>query len=126
MANALIILPDQYLQGVVTLYRGDQWNLNFQLVNQVGGVNVAADMTAASGVTGFFPAATGGVLGIPCTAIDVGHGFYRCVVPSNLSSDAALASDASSWYAQALTPNGLQTFATPDMPLVINDPMFQT
>lgn len=124
MAKVLLLAPAQYLQGQVSLFQGDQWNLYFQINDQYNGVNLPTSLTSASGVTGFFPMATGGVTGVPCSLLDSQNGFGLCVVPNTVTPSIMALSEPTSWYVQVTLPTGLQTIETPDQPLIIGPPSF--
>lgn len=51
--------PQYGLDGMVSLYRGDDWNLSGKLINQIGDYEEPVDASAYS-VSGFFPALSGG------------------------------------------------------------------
>lgn len=51
--------PQYGPDGLVTLYRGDDWNLTGKLINQIGSYEEPVDSSLYS-VSGFFPSASGG------------------------------------------------------------------
>jgi hypothetical protein len=126
MAKSLILQGSQYLQGAVTLYRGDQWTILAKISEVIGGVGTPVSLAAASGVTAFFPSVSGQGynIAVPCTITDPTNGYISCVVPVSVTPTVALVPEQSSWYVQAMLVTGLQTITTPDQPLVINDPNF--
>lgn len=126
MALELVLLPTQKINGVYTLYTGDQWTIISTIMNRVGGVQYPYDLTAASGVTAFFPAATGGTIPVVCAVINAQAGSIQCVVPQSVTSGVSLESNPVSWYIQANLSTGPTTVATLDYPLVINAPAFNT
>lgn len=124
MAKVLVVLPTQYLNGSVPLYRGDRWSLEAQVMDRIGGVDSPVDLTAASGVTGYFPAASGGVIPVVCVIVDAAQGRVRAVVSESVTPYVAVEADPVSWYVVASMTGGPTTCPTPDSPLVINDATF--
>lgn len=60
MSLVLILDKPQYgPDGLVTLYRGDDWNLTGKVVNQIGSYEEPVDVSNLA-VSGFFPSASGG------------------------------------------------------------------
>jgi hypothetical protein len=59
MATLLLLDRAQYFQGMVSVFRGDAWAIDAQVVDQIGGVRLPKDLTGKS-VTAYFPSATGG------------------------------------------------------------------
>lgn len=51
--------PQYGVDGLVNLYRGDDWNLTGKLIDQIGSYEEPVDSSQYS-VSGFFPSATGG------------------------------------------------------------------
>lgn len=51
--------PQYGLDGLVSLYRGDDWRLSGKLINQIGDYEEPVDASIYS-VSGFFPALAGG------------------------------------------------------------------
>ena len=128
MARIIVLEPQQYLSGVVSLVRGDQWQIQFRVMDRIGNVNVPVDMTSASGVTAYFPPTGGGLpnVAVPCTTIDAAQGLFTAIVTESVTPNVGLVPSPTSWYVRATTPQGLETYQTNDMPLVINDPSFNS
>lgn len=126
MAKVLILDPNQYLQGVVPLTRGDRWTIDARVMEDQNGVRQPVDLTAAS-VTGYFPPATGSTpIAVSGTLVSAAEGHCRFTVLESVTPTVGLVQEPSSWYIQASLPQGLTTISTPDEPLVINDPSFRT
>lgn len=125
MAKVVVISPQMYLQGQVTLYQGDQWNVFFQIVDFYNGVSIPTNLSNASGIMAFFPAASGGSnIGVAATVTDATQGLCQVTVPPAITTNLGPIADASSWYVQAQLVLGLLTIPTLDMPLVIAAPGF--
>jgi len=126
MAKLLIIAPSQYYQGQVTLFRGDEWNINAQITEDYNGVRIPVDLTGAT-VSGFFPAASGGDnLAFAASLVNESVGLIRVNVPESASSGTELMQDPISWYIEMDQDGARTTVQTPDTPLVITDPQFNS
>lgn len=124
MAKVLVLQQGQYINGVVTLYRGDRWTLDATIYEQYANVKLPVDLTACSGVTGYFPSAATGAITVVGGISNPTAGRVLFVVPEAVTPNVALVPDASSWYVEASLATGPETIETPDYPLVIQDPSF--
>ncbi len=81
MAIILKLAREQYIEGGVRLFRGDAWNIDAQVVNRVGTVDLDKDLTGGT-LTAYFPkdAASGGTVSAAATIIDAACGKIRIPV----------------------------------------------
>lgn len=84
MAILLRLDRAQYFQGAVRVYRGDQWDLTGQVVDQIGSVVLAKDLTGAS-ATAYFPATGGGVVAAVVSITDEPQGLIRIAVGDDVT-----------------------------------------
>lgn len=110
--------------GVVPLRRGDDWKITGTVVDKYARYSAPFDLTG-SAATGFWPAASGGVIAEPFTVIDAKGGQFEMDVPAadtpNVSTD-----EATTVYATIQHPTlGLITLETEFAILSIQDRSFQ-
>lgn len=89
MAILLRILRNQYFEGQVSLYRGDKWALNCQIVDSVGGVDQLKDLRGAS-ATGYFPSTGGDTVAASVQLTDAQSGQIQLQVPASDTPQVAL------------------------------------
>lgn len=124
MAKILLTQPTLYFQGQVTLFQGDEWNVGFQVVDNFNAVVVPLNASSLPAPTAFFPAASGGSIPVLGSWSDGANGFGAVVVPTQITQNLG-SLDPTSWYVQIALP-GLETIQTPDQPLIIIPPQFNS
>ncbi len=128
MSLVLLIDKPQYgPDGMVTLYRGDDWNLAFKVVNRIGSYDQPVDTTTFEGATGFFPSASGGP-DLPAESADTGPcGALNVVMPAASTPLVEVSSGGLGPYVVIEDSDGnLKTIPTVDQSLAILDRAFST
>lgn len=128
MARLVSLNPRHFLQGVATVFRGDQWLLDAQLLERVGETDAGVDLTGGS-ATAYFPAVDcdSEPLAVPVTLTGPASGLFRVSVDESQTEDeVGLAEMGTSLYVVFDTPaSGQFTAETVRQDLVIRDRGFQ-
>lgn len=125
MALLLVLDKTQYgPDGLVTLYRGDDWKLTGKVVNQIGSYEQPVD-TSQFSVSGFFPSASGGP-DLPAVAATGSCGAIAISLPAASTPLIQVSSGGEGAYIVVQDAMGkLQTIPTRDQAIAILDRCFQ-
>lgn len=106
--------------GLVSLYRGDDWNIYGTVVDRVGSYETLVDLSAYS-VTGYFPSASGGS-DIPAPAVTGSCGVLTVSLPKAQTPDVLTSTGGEGLYVVFEdNTNKLQTVTTFDDAVAILD-----
>lgn len=123
MALILQLLQKQYFQGQVKFFRGDEWEVLMQAIDSIGGVPNDVDLTGGS-VTAWFPAATGGSIGVIAQLTQEDCGQFKARVTTDVSAQVQLNDSGIYLFATiqgAVDVPGPATIQTPNPDFVIAD-----
>jgi hypothetical protein len=117
--------PQYGPDGLVTLYRGDDWNLTGKVINLINGYEQPVD-TSAYSATGYFPSASGGP-DLPCAAATGACGSLAVSLPAASTPLVQVSSGGEGAYVVVADGMGrLQTIPMVDQSLAILDRQFST
>lgn len=123
MALILTLLQKQYFQGQVKFFRGDQWELLLQAINKVGNVSEEVDLTGGS-ITAWFPAASGGAIGVIASLVKEDCGIFKASVAPDVSAQVQLNDSGIYLFATIEDAPGLGgpvSIQTPNQDFIIAD-----
>lgn len=117
--------PQYGPDGLVTLYRGDDWNLTGKVVNLIGSYEQPVDMSQYS-ASGFFPSASGGP-DLPAVAATGTCGALSVQMPAASTPLVQVSSGGEGAYVVVADGQGkLTTIPMIDQSLAILDRQFST
>lgn len=125
MGRVLVVPKEQFVQGTLKLYRGDEWTVQGAVKNLVGGIAINEDISSCSGLTAYFPGETE-TLAVECEILDAGCGTFQAVVADDVTPLAGLTDGPTTWYAVGDFADGRRTVATVERPLEVLDRGFQS
>lgn len=117
--------PQYGPDGLVTLYRGDDWNLTGKIINQIGSYEAPVDASQFS-ASGFFPSASGGpdILAVAATGA---CGSIVVSLPAASTPLVQVSSGGEGSYIVVQDQQGkLTTIPTRDQAIAILDRAFAT
>lgn len=128
MAKFLFIEKKEYDQfGTVPLKRGDKWDLDLKIFDNLGRERIPVDLTDM-GVTGFFPPATGTTpIAVTGSITSPFEGAFNLTLPGSTTQNVAVADQGTSFYVKlaAIGDTEVETIETKDEPLQILSPNFR-
>lgn len=117
--------PQYGPDGLVTLYRGDDWNLTGKIVDFINGYEQPVD-TSQYSATGYFPSATGGP-DLPCAAATGACGSLAVQMPAASTPLVQVSSGGEGAYVVVSDGQGkLTTVPMIDQSIAILDRGFST
>lgn len=105
--------------GLVSLYRGDDWSFYGQVVDRIGTYETHVDLSGYS-VTGYVPSVTGGVE-LPLTAATGACGTLSLTLPAAESPQAELMNGQAMYVVMQDSMGKLQTVPTIDESIAVLD-----
>lgn len=121
MAKYLKLNEDQYgVDGMVRLYRGDDWALSAKIVDLTQGLESAVDLTGLIAASAFFPGALG-FIQATWTVVDAPKGLVTISMAASGTPAVDLNTDGISPLVVLQEPTGLQTLVATDQPIVVQD-----
>lgn len=111
--------------GLLSLYRGDDWDIYGTVVDRVNGYETLVDLSQY-GVTGYFPSATGGS-NLPASAVTGSCGLITVSMPAASTPFVQTNTGGEGAYLILEDSMGrLQTVPTIDQAIAILDRCFST
>lgn len=125
MARVIKLDKRQYADdGLLPLFRGDDWSVIGKVVDRVGSYESEVDMSPYS-ATGYFPAATGGS-DLPVSAATGECGSVTISVPKEVSPNIALSNGIGAYIVLQDQSGNLQTVPTIGTDIAVLDRGFPT
>lgn len=107
--------------GLITVYRGDDWLIKGKIKDRVGSEDLDVDLTGTTGASGFVPAASGGFMACLATVVDSLAGIISLSVPAANSPNAQASQSGAAPYIILSSSAGIQTLTPLDAPLRVLD-----